>query len=221
MRFRSELFVVAEESWTGSKVVEACAAKVCGITVTDFSTYFTGAEVALLLAVVEPAVFCGGFVITTNLSVGPSVVSIVLCKEEIEFIILSMTDLGVPNAMSWFALCSFFGIFCMVVLGICVMSILVLSVVACVVVVGIGVVDVISVTVVDVCEFFVNELMICSMSEGCFSVLCCEALSILFGVSSMDISFTTVPPNLRGGIVVLICGPIDCGVEVIAFKIVS
>lgn len=160
VRLRKELSSISEVSLVGSIVVEASAGKVLegGITVTDFCTYLTGREapsVVLLLVVVELAAFCGGFVITTSLSFGSSVVSITLCSDDIELSILSITDLGVPKATSCDALWSFFGIFCIVVLGTCVMSFLVLTVVVCCVVVVAGVVDVVVVlpSVVDDCVF--------------------------------------------------------------------
>lgn len=99
------------------------------------------------------------------------------------------------------------------------MSFLVLSVVVSCVVVGIGVVDVVIVLSLVV-EFLVNDLMICSINEGCFSVLCWDALSILFGMSSIDNSLTIFPPFKTGSLVVLICELVERGVEVMAFKIV-
>lgn len=153
VRLRRELSSNSLVNLMGFRVVEACAGKVVeeGITVTDFCTYLTGDEapMAVLLLEEELAAFCGGFVITTSLSFGSSVVSITLCNVDIEFSILSSTDLGVPKAMSCDALWSFLGIFCIVVLGTCVTSMVTLSVVVCLVVVVAGVVVVVASSVVD------------------------------------------------------------------------
>lgn len=122
-----------------------------------------------MLADVVAPLFCGGFVMTTSLSVDPSVVvSITLCMDEIELSIRSIMDRGVPKAMSCLPVSFFVGIFWMVVFGICVMSLSLRTVVfgGCVVVVVGGVV--VS-TLEGVNEFIVSELMICSIRLICFS----------------------------------------------------